>query len=286
MIELKYHPDDYSGWAKQVLGLAGPGGDGLDGLDATPWERAQLEEVLAELDEEEAMGIPPGQDEGPWHDDAAMAGLPDPAWLIDLSTPAGIELAEEAGTLVGDAYSAEAVRVVEDAEDWQSRATRRPSFETRVSRAMERIEGETFVPPPMLRGDGQPRDAHGAWMAACGPVDDLGYCQERFHAASCSSVAAGMAATGNATEAEAWRNTLTSHPTSAEVAAAARGARAAQLANPVAPQHRDWDDLMGSEPDPMLHDRMIALLEEGPPPREQPPMPPVGDLARQLGLRK
>ena len=61
MIELKYHPDDYSGWAKQVLGLAGPGGDYLAGLDATPHEREVMDEVLAELDEEEAMGIPPGR---------------------------------------------------------------------------------------------------------------------------------------------------------------------------------------------------------------------------------
>ena len=87
-------------------------------------------------------------------------------------------------------------------------------------------------------------------------------------------------------EAEAFRKILVTHPTSAEVAAAARGARAAQLANQSA-HERSWDELLGgSEPDPQLADRMLQLLgEEGPAPaRQMEPRPDVSGVRRALGI--
>jgi hypothetical protein len=280
MIRLAYHPDDYSGWAREVLHMSGSGGDDLAGLHPTDWERAQLDEVLAELDEEDLAVLEGGED-------SELAAPADRWSLVDLSTPGGIELAEEADDLVSESYSIEAARLAEDEDDRQSRATRRPSWEARVSRALHRLEFGEYLPPPLLR-DGQARGADGQFHVTCSEPDDFGRCSGRFHDLHCHVNTEAAASTGNAREAEAWRDSLTSHPTSAEVVAAVRGARAAQLANPVAPQHRDWDDLLSPEPDPQLEDRMLQLMagDGQPPPRERLPMPPVGDLARELGLRR
>ena len=246
----------------------------LADLDPDPWELDQLDEVMAETDAEGPDygydGDPdPGDDLGPWDDSAARLA--------------------EIGDTLGQAYATDAQRAAEDAED-TAMLMLRPSAEDKLARARQRIEAGTYTPPPSARAA---RDAEGMFSVSCGEaVDATGRCASRYHRAGCHTVTEAAAATGSADEARAWNATLRGMVTGADVAQAA-AEREAGLASPSHPQPGGgldtWAELLSAPADlgpADAHQRMLAELGAAELQRAQgEPLPDVGDLAREMGLR-
>jgi hypothetical protein len=169
-------------------------------LDMDPWERAQLEEVLAEVEAEEAAGFDPGDpgddpdEDGSWHDQ-----LSDAASALDASR------------------ALDARRFDEDAAE--ALDARPPRDEVKAARALRRIEAGTYIPPPQLR---PARDAEGMFSVSCGEaVDSTGRCASRYHTnPDCHVIQEAAAATGSFEEAEAWAAQLRGQPSALDVAAA------------------------------------------------------------------
>ena len=228
-------------------------------LDATPWEAGQLREVLDEV----GPGPEPGSPGGSWDGFHAATAQ------MDAAHAAGAQR--------------DAQRAAEDIED---ALDRRPSAETRIERAMDRISRGTYTDPPQQPAPG--RDAYGRYATACGPLDDAtGTCAARYHAADCPATIAGTAAVESVTAAEAWRDTLRGHPFDPGVLG--YGSEFAEPSDPLGGADT-WAGLLQPPggPDPGLHERMLAVLadaeaaEPGPEPPGQ--LLPVGNLRTVLGL--
>jgi hypothetical protein len=236
-------------------------GDDMDALladiGATPAEAAHLREVLAEAEAED----PPPDDFGPWDDFHAATAQMDTFHQLD------------------------AQRLAEDVTD---QLDRRPSAETILARALDRIGNGTYTEPEQFRADA--RDASGRYSAACGPLTDLGTCGARYHQAGCHAVAEGQQTRGSAQEAEAWNAGLLAHkvPDGTDLASPADpdpdpfGGPADMFSDLLAPPAAD---------PAAVHARMLAALDDGGPPPEPgwepiPPeqMPPVTGLRAALGL--
>jgi hypothetical protein len=239
-------------------------GDDIDALladvGATEDEAQALREVLQEAEAEEAAGLygdPPPDDFGPWHDFGTAAAAMDRGYELD-------------GQRV--------------AEDIVAGLARRPRAEDILQRDLARIEAGTFTGQPAF----QPApDGYGRYASACGEVTDVGTCANRYHDPDCGAVIAASAATGDAAAAEAWARTLRNHPPDPDALP-----YAAELAgDPDAPADT-WAGLLAPPAaDPRtVHQRMLALLEDGAPPAEPgwepiPPeqMPDVTGLRANLG---
>jgi hypothetical protein len=221
---------------------------------ATEDEAQALREVLQEVEAEDPPPDPYGPDWDGFHDAAA-------------SMDRGFEL--------------DGQRV---AEDIVAGLARRPRAEDILQRDLARIEAGTFTEQPAFA------PAPGGYYAsACGPLDEAtGLCAARYHERDCPSVTAQAAATGDAAAAEAWRATLRSHPPDPDALPYAE-----ELAGePLGPADT-WAGLLAPPAaDPRaVHQRMLALLEDGAPPAEpgyEPfpaeARPDVTGLREQLGL--
>jgi hypothetical protein len=243
--------------------------DLLDGTDADPWEKLQLQEVLDEIDAEQAAGIyddgePGGYDpEGPWRDQL-----------------------HQISETVGRRERSEADRIVSDVTD---QLTRRPSTEQKIAMALRRIADGDYVQDPYYR---QARTADGRFGSACGPIDDLGRCSSRYHQAGCESVVAQAAATSTPEAVRAWNATVRGH---APPPGAAGAAEALGLASPSQPEPGTadmWADLLHA-PDDLggaygdIHARMLAEMGEAEPPpypQMRPPGPDVSAIKAALGI--
>jgi hypothetical protein len=162
------HPNGSSAYAD-----LGPTQAELDTLDQV------IQEVLAG-----ELGALPGDDEdGPWHDQAALAGYASDR--IDL------------------AYASEQQRQAEDGLPLPRLA------EDRIEILLSRASRGTYTPPPVFR---EPGPSHG-----CGTVDEFGRCSARYHQGHCMETLRGSAATGDHTAARAWSQALLSNPSAAGV---------------------------------------------------------------------
>ena len=232
----------------------------LEDIGATPAEQQHLREVLAEVEAEEAYGEPAPDPYGPWDDFNTATAAMDRTHELD------------------------AQRLAEDVAD-QIPDRRPPSDEVKLARALRRIEAGTYTEPEQFRGDPAARDAYGQFASACGPPDDFGRCASRYHDPACGAVIAAAAATGDATEAEAWALTLRNRPPDP----GALG-YSAELAEPSGPEDTFADLLAPRSADPAtVHARMLAVLADqdtAEPGYAALPeqMPPVGDLRFALGL--
>ncbi len=179
--------------------------DMLAGLDADPYERMVLDEVLDEVEAEEAAGLPYDADGD------ADGGPADPedddprSWAGQL---------EAAGAALDDTAARDAQRLAEDVYD--AIPGRTPTDEVRAARALRRIEAGTYTPDPYSRGDpaaaAAARDPSGRWASACGDLDEFSRCSAKYHQAGCHVVTEAAAANGSATEAEAWTAQLRGQP--------------------------------------------------------------------------
>ena len=214
--------------------------------------------LLDVLDEVGAWDPPDGGDEGdgPWHDDADLA--------------AQYEYATE---LANGAIAAEQDRLAEDVQD---QLARRPGFDDKLARAMDRIARGTYTPGPMYRD----RSPDGQFTAdpstACGAHrDDFGRCGARYHDAGCLEVLRGSAATSDAEAVLAWRQALLA-------GAASNGAL---LANGLEPS---WDELLSGDPGAgsvEALEYMRAQLGISGKNLPGPARPVPGHLAVELGLK-
>jgi hypothetical protein len=231
------------------------GGDMLAGLDADPWEREQLAEVL---DEVEAEGY---GDDGPWHD-AAFSSI---------------------GAALDDRNTSEAQRLVADITD---QLERRPRAEHVLARALDRIADGTYTEPAWSR---PARDAHGQFSAICGDADGMGRCAARYHAAGCSAVTASAAASGSYDDVQAWNEAVRGHVSGADVTAARQ---VTGLAAPSEPGYDYGYDAFGDllEPPagavsyPELHAEVRRQLGMGEPPPRRIPASDTAWLREVLGL--
>jgi len=244
-----------------------PGGplgplDPLEGLDPTPEERLAFYEALDEVEAEEAAGLYGDDDDGagPWHDQLHAIG-----------------------ESLDDAYATSAAVAAEDDEDAQWLATR-PNDVDKMARAISRIEAGTYTPPGFFR---PPRDIGGGLALSCGEaLDAFGRCASRYHQAGCSAVVASAAATGSATEAQAWRDTLNARQIDPDVLGL-------QLATPAIPEPGTgtdmWADLLETG-EPSSHQEIYAQVLAGmgepgpPPPQVRGSGPDVRWLREALGL--
>jgi hypothetical protein len=233
------------------------------GLDATPAERQALAEVLAEVGDYPDDGGPYGGEPAP-DDSAAWDGF------------------HAATAAMDQAHALDAQRL---AEDVSAQLDRRPSSETILARAMERIGRGTYTEPPGFLP--AVADAYLVSHPACGEVTEFGTCSARYHAAGCGAVIAGAAAAGTAEDAGAWAAALASRPPDP-------GALpySAELAEPSGPEDTFADLLRpsGSAHPATVHARILAGLGEGGPPPDPgyepfPPetMPDVTGLRANLG---
>jgi hypothetical protein len=178
-------------------------------LRPTEGELYALVDALGEVASEDPGGRwdpPPGEDDGPWDDEAALAAEMDSA-MIDLAN-SGYDLDQLAGIneTIELSTTAEALRQAEDAED---ALALRPKFEDKLARAIDRLSRGTYLPAGMYA---QGRDASGQFAShGCGPLDDFGRCSSRYHAGECFETFRGEAATGTAAAIDAWRGTLLSN---------------------------------------------------------------------------
>jgi hypothetical protein len=253
--------------------------DPLAGLGATPEERIEFYRALGEYENEEweaarAAADAGGEDlgdedpdpEGPWRDQAdALAAISDQ---------------------VDDHVTDAAVTAAEDEEDAVWYASR-PSVEDRSARALQRIGAGTYTTPEYFR---PARASTGRYASACGEPDDFGRCSARFHQTGCHVVTEEAAATGDATAAEAWRDTLNGYTSPGGLDASAIG-----LASPTGPEPGSgtymWADLIdpAGEPgsaQPGLHAAILHRMGEADalarPPRDD--LPDVSAIKEALGL--
>jgi hypothetical protein len=181
----------------------------LADLQPSEAELAELADVMAEIEAEEALP----DDYGPWDDSADLSNVYDYSGAF-----AAVDAAGEA----------EAQRLAEDVE---AALERRPSFQTRMDRALDRIGRGTYTTPAYYR---EPEPSYG-----CGQgYDDFGRCAARFHQASCLETARGEAATGSARAVEAWNHTLLANQEAAPI----------DLAAPAL--DTSWEDLLGPDGGP------------------------------------
>jgi hypothetical protein len=248
----------------------------LEGLDADPYEREVLREVLAEADAEEAAGLyadPEPRYTGPY------GGPGDSAELAQLAA---------AGQALDDRHAADAQRLLAEVTDGLER---RPSAERILARAIERIADGTYTPPPGAQ-QAPARGAGGRFGHVCGPVDDIGGCAARYHAAGCVNVTASAAASGSFADVEAWNTAVRGHTSAADVTAAAQTLGLATPAPELGEPGGMWaDDLFSpaggpgsADPELYAHVRHLLALD-GPPPRRPPePRPDTEWLRQVLGL--
>jgi hypothetical protein len=191
----------------------------------------------------------------------------------------------DAAAALDRAHELDAQRLAEDVTD---ALERRPSDEAKLYRALARAEAGTLTPAPQFRSA---RDAGGQYAAACGPLDDLGHCGARYHAATCSSVAEGRLSRGSVAEAEAWNRGLSGH------GGASSAAEDLGLSSPSGPDPGSgdtWADLLsapgGLFSEPEIRARIMAALDgeaaDAEPGYAALPeaRPPVTGLRTALGL--
>jgi hypothetical protein len=144
-------------------------------LDPTPEELADLDEVLDEIELEEAAGLTGDDpDEAPWDGQAAQ--------LADLNATLDAQ------------QGSEHLR-----QSWDGLPLPRTS-EERFAQALGRIAEGSYTPGPMYRS---PVPSYG-----CGTVDDFGRCSARYHQATCMQADHHAAAAGGGESTEAWVGTL------------------------------------------------------------------------------
>jgi hypothetical protein len=171
-------------------------GPDLSGLDASPEELDALDEVIAEVEAEEAAGmldddgeLPP---EGPWQD----AYGPGP-------TIEGLSAMLDA--------SAESEQLRQAYEDVSLPRT----AEERFALALGRIAEGSYTPGAMYR---PPEPSHG-----CGTLDEYGRCSARYHTSpTCLQADAAAAAVGGGEATGAWNAALLRNQETAEVLGVAR----------------------------------------------------------------
>jgi hypothetical protein len=242
--------------------------DLLDGIDADPWEKMQLQEVLDEIDAEQPAGI---------YDDGEPGGY----------DPDGLDLLHQISETMGRRERSEADRIIGDVTD---QLTRRPSTETIIARALQRIADGDYVQDPYYR---QPaRTPDGRFGTACGPLDELSRCSNRYHQAGCEAVNAQAAATGSVESVRAWNATVQGRTPPPGAAGAAQQMGLASPSQPEPGTADMWadllhapDDLGGSYPD--IRARMLAEMGEGDLPSGPLPLrqgPDVRAIKAALGL--
>jgi hypothetical protein len=147
-------------------------------LDPTPEELADLDEVLDEIELEEAAGLLDEDDElpgeAPWQDQAAEFE----ALEATLDAQQGSEQLR---------HSYEGLPLPRTSEE-------------RFAQAMGRVAEGSYTPGPMYR---PPEPSHG-----CGTLDDFGRCSARFHEATCMQADSSAAAVGGGEASGAWVRTL------------------------------------------------------------------------------
>lgn len=250
-----------------------PGGDPLEGLNPTDEERLAYYRALDEAEAEEA-GIPyeAGEEEaGPWDDVAEQLGA--------------------IGDQVDGHYALEGQRI---AEDIVAGLDRRPSDETRLARAMPRIEAGTYTEGAFFRGDeaaaaAMARDPIGRWQAVCGPIDDFGRCSSRYHTPDCHTTVESAAARGDSVAVEAWNDTL-----QGRAQPPGTDARSLGLATPSEQPGSGadaWADLLEgpggpASADPRLHARVLHHMgmSEQLPPEPGEPLPNVSSIREALWI--
>ena len=168
------------------------------------------------------------------------------------------------------ARAADAARLAEDVAD-QIPDRRPPTDEDKLARAMGRIERGTYTAPPQ-----QPaRDAGGRFRQTCGDADDLVTAQSAT--TRLAARVAGAAATGSATEAEAWAaHSAGLHPPPGVLGYAAELAAPSDPSAALTPGRTCCRPPAG--PDPELHERMMAELGEA----ETPPSPARSRSGRRM----
>lgn len=198
-----------------------PNSQGLYDLEPTDQELGELLEVLDEVEAEEVLGELPGE-----------ADLANDYDYVDLS--GGLERASAA---LDATMATEAQR---QAADLSGALERRPTFERRWARAIERIGDGTYTPPGYYR---QPEPE----TACHAHRDAYGRCGARFHDEGCMETARGEAATGSARAVEAWNNTLLANQEAAPT----------DLAAPALDS--TWEDLLGGDGGPGVPSDLATL---------------------------
>jgi hypothetical protein len=166
------------------------------------------------------------------------------------------------------AGASEAQRAAQDIED---ALARRPSFDHKIARALQRIGQGTYTPDAYYRD----RTADGQFTGrVCGEgLDDFGRCRSRYHDSACLEVLRASAATSGAETVLAWNRALRRNGDTAAALALANAEAAS------------WDDLLGPDEaasiDALTHVRQLLGLG-GPAPQHRPDL---GWLRRDLGLR-
>jgi hypothetical protein len=185
----------------------------IAGLDPSPQDLCDLDDVLAEVEAEESAGMfGDGEVDDLWDDTAQLAN--------GYGDYADIELAGDFGELgaIHDLAAGHQQQVI--AEDIEDQLARRPTTEARIARAVNRLSRGTYMPAGMYAS----RDPDGqfAGRSCDGSVADAyGNCGARFHQSSCIHTVRQAAATGSHDAALAWNRTLNRGVSSLEVAALA-----------------------------------------------------------------
>jgi hypothetical protein len=198
-----------------------PNGQGLYDLEPTDAELDDLLEVLDEVEAEEVLGDQElANDYGPWDG------------YVDLS--GGLDRASAA---LDASMTTEAQRQAADLTD---ALERRPTFERKWARAIERIGDGTYTPPAYYR-PAEPGTACHAHR------DAYGRCGARFHSPLCIETARGEAATGSARAAEAWNAQLLANQETSGT----------DLAAPALDS--TWEDLLGADGGPRVPSDLATL---------------------------
>jgi hypothetical protein len=220
--------------------------DAILGPDATPYEREELREVLAEVLAEEA---------------------------------AGLGTLEETGAALDDSYARNARRLAEDVTD---SLDKRPTDEVKLARALDRIADGTYTPPAIFR---PARDSGGRFGRMCGPLDDLGGCAARYHRPGCATLTLTDAPNASYEDAQSWNTVVHRHLPPAELASPGEpadwepgggfGSFEDLTGPPGGPGTADWD----------LHARVLHSMGlVGEPPGPRPPVPDTAWIREELGL--
>jgi hypothetical protein len=199
-----------------------PNGQGLYDLEPTD---AELDDLLEVLDEVEAGEALPSGDYGPWDDSAELSNVHDYSGLGRASAALDASMTTEAQRQAADLTDA---------------LERRPTFERRWARAIERIGDGTYTPPAYYR-PAEPGTACHAHR------DAYGRCGARFHSPLCIETARGEAATGSARAAEAWNAQLLANQETSGT----------DLAAPALDS--TWEDLLGADGGPRVPSDLATL---------------------------
>jgi hypothetical protein len=189
--------------------------DAFAGLDPSPQDLEDLAEVMAEIDGEQAA-VEAGAYS--WPEDDGLDG----ATGLSSYGYGAIELAGDFGELdaIMDRAAGHQQQVI--AEDVEDQLARRPRFEDKIARAVDRLSRGTYLPQGMYA---QGRDPSGQFApVGCGRLDTYGRCSSRYHDGGCMEPVRSSAATGDGYTVERWNETLRRGTPAAVAMAFARSA--------------------------------------------------------------